>query len=123
VSPAELWLKVGKLLREARERRGWRYPFDVEKHGGPVGATVQNHEIGDIRTVDALNRHAEALGLALVDLLRAALSEAQKPISPEAERVLRTFERTTVQGRQALLTMAQALDVKEGVVPPEEPTP
>jgi hypothetical protein len=114
VTPAELWLRVGELLKEARDRKGWRYPYDVEKHGGPSGPTVQQHEQGDIKTLDALNRHAEILGLNVVDLLSSALEQSKKPLSPEAARVLRAFERTTSRGRRALFEMAEVLDPQPG---------
>lgn len=108
VTPEELWRAVGEMLLVQRNRRNWN-ASDVERHGGPTYKTVQAIEKGRVGRVDNLARHAEALGLSLVDLLRAALSKTNKALSPEAEQVVRKFERTTVEGRQALLALAQAL--------------
>lgn len=117
VTPEELWRAVGELLLVQRNRRGWN-ASDVERHGGPTYKTVQAIERGDVGRVDLLARHAEALDLSLVDLLRSALTRTSKPLSPEAEQVVRKFERTTVEGRQALLALAQALPDAPEEAPP-----
>lgn len=108
VTPDELWQGVGELLLKHRHRRHWNVT-DVEKHGGPNYKTVEAIEHGKVGRVGPLAQHCEALGLQLVDVLRAALNETSQPISPEALQVVRKFEQTTVEGRQALLLMARAL--------------
>ena len=59
--------------------------------------------------VDMLARHAEALGLSIVDVLRSALDQSKSKISPEAARIVRKFQATTVEGREALMALARAL--------------
>ena len=114
VTPEDLWRAVGESLLLHRNRRGWN-ASDVERHGGPSYKTVQKHERGDIANVEKLAMHTEALGLSLVDVLRAALDRTSVPLSPEAAQIVRKFESTTLQGRQALLTVAQLLpDVAPG---------
>jgi hypothetical protein len=108
VTPEQLWRAVGELLLIARTRREWN-ASDVEHHGGPTYKTVQKIERGEVGQVAMLAQHAEALGLSLVDVLRAALERTATPLSPEAALVLRKFERTTVEGRQALLALCQVL--------------
>jgi hypothetical protein len=122
VTPEELWRAVGEVLLLHRTRKKWK-PFDVERHGGPTYKTVQAIERGDIGRVDMLAQHAEALGLSIVDVLRSALDRSSAPLSPEAAQIVRKFERATVEGRQALLALAQALPDAplEGPVEPHPP--
>lgn len=118
VTPTELWRSVGEILAGHRIRREWNHS-DVERHGGPTYKTVQQIERGKIGTVTNLARHCEAMGLSVVDVLRAALDRTAQPLSPEAVQVVRKFERTTVEGRQALLFLARALPEAK----PEPSTP
>jgi hypothetical protein len=117
VTAEQLWQRVGDFLVLARNRRKWN-PSDVERHGGPNYKTVQAIEQGRIGNLRNLTRHAEALGLSIVDVLRTVLEQNSTPLSSEAVTVVRHFYRTTVKGRQALLTTAEALpDAAEGEQP------
>jgi hypothetical protein len=117
VDPAELWEAVGDILRKRRLRLGWHNPIDVQKHGGPTYHIVTEHEHGRIRTVAKLAQHADTLGLTLVDVLRTALEKASNRISPEAAAILRKFQQTSPEGRQALFLMAKALPPVVGEEP------
>lgn len=108
VTPEDLWRAVGEILLVHRTRKKWN-PIDVERHGGPTYKTVQAIELGDVGRVDMLARHAEALGLSIVDVLRSALDQSKSKISPEAARIVRKFQATTVEGREALMALARAL--------------
>jgi hypothetical protein len=112
VTAAELWQLVGQRLLHARVDRHWK-PIDVERNGGPSYKTVQAIEVGDVGTVDSLDKCARALGLSIVDVLDAVLTSQSTPLSPEAAHVVRKFAETTVAGRTALLSMANALPSAE----------
>jgi hypothetical protein len=112
VTPEELWRAVGELLLVQRTRLKLN-PIDVERNGGPTYKTVQTIELGEIGRVDILAKHAAALGLSIVDVLRSAL-DTTGALSPEKALIVRKFEQTTVAGRTALLALAHAL--------PDEPT-
>lgn len=111
VTPAELWQEVGKLLGRARHDRKWR-PMDVERAGGPSYKTVQAIEAGDVGTVDSLDKFASALDLSIVDVLHSVLASTVSPLSPEAAQLVRKFSQTTVEGRHALIAMANALPLE-----------
>lgn len=119
VTPDEFWEAVGELLAKARRKRNWK-PIDVERHGGPNYKAVQDIDRGVVKKVEMLARYADALGLSLLDILRSALDRSAKSITPEAAQILRKFEQTTVEGRQALLSLAQALP--DQVPEPERPS-
>lgn len=116
MTPEELWRAVGEILLLQRNRKDWN-ASDVERHGGPTYKTVEKIEKGLIGNVDKLAMHAEALGLALVDVLRTALAKTTMPLSPEALQVVRKFEMTTIDGRQAFLQLARALPDAASVPP------
>ena len=111
-TPGGFWQRVGEILERCRIAKGWMHPIDVEHHGGPTYSIVHNHEDGQIKTIGALERHAEALGLTIIDVLRAAVADVTKAPTPEASRVLRTFERTSIEGREALLAVVRALEAR-----------
>lgn len=116
VTFAELMKLVGELLQRARLARKWK-PIDVERAGGPSYKTVQAIEDGDVGTVDSLDKYATALNLSAVDIFSAALSSREVPLSPEAAHVVRKFEGTTIAGRTALLSVANALPAAETTTP------
>lgn len=116
VNPDDLWRAVGEILLVRRNRLKWN-TSDVMRHGGPNYKTVGAIERGKVGRVGELTRHAEALGLSIVDVLRSALDKSSTKLTPEAAAVVRHFERTTVAGRQALVTTAQALPDAEGEPP------
>jgi hypothetical protein len=103
-----MWQAVGKMLERARLDRKWR-PIDVERAGGPSYKTVQAIEAGDVGTVDSLDKCARALDLSIVDILHSILASTITPLTPEAAQVVRKFTQTTVAGRTALLSVANAL--------------
>lgn len=108
VTPDELWRAVGEILLVQRTRKQWNHS-DVERHGGPNYKTVGSIERGKIGNLQKLTRHAEALGLSVVDVLRTALRSTSKPLTPEADTLLRRFGQIGVKGRGVLLSMAQVL--------------
>lgn len=116
VTSDELWRRVGRLLRDARERERLK-PYDIQKRGGPDLKTIVKNEGGKISTVKSLDAHADVLGLTVVGLLRSVLAET--PISPEAAAVLEAFQETDVAGRQAFLHVAQAVYRPRQKTPPE----
>jgi hypothetical protein len=121
VTAEELWRRVGEILLLHRTRRGWDR-IDVQRAGGPNYATVEKIELGQIGQVEKLEQTIAALGLDLPGVLRAALDTGGVAMSPEAAQLVSVFTRTTVQGRQALLQVAQALPLVEPE-PPASPPP
>lgn len=117
VTPTELWRAVGEQLLLHRTRKGWK-PFDVQKNGGPTYKTVQAIDKGRIRRLDMLAEYAAALGLSIVDLLSTILLASAPSLSPESVQIVRKYERTTIEGRRALIALAQALPD----APAEEPS-
>jgi hypothetical protein len=115
VTEDEMWQMVGEHLQRARLARKWK-PMNVERAGGPSYKTVQAIEAGDVGAVESLHKCARALSLSLVDILTAVLASRETPLSPEAAHVVRKFSETTIAGRQALLSVANA-------VPPAVSTP
>lgn len=121
VTADQLWRAVGELLLLQRSKRKWN-PIDVERAGGPTYKTVQAIEQGEVGNVDKLALHAEALGLSLVDVLRAVLDRSGV-VNPEIEQLVRTYQQTTVDGRQAMLALARALPVSGPAVGEENASP
>jgi hypothetical protein len=112
----ELWDAVGQQLLLRRTRLG----LDPSKTGGPNYHTIAKIEAGEIGRVEKVEEYAAALGLSIVDVLRAVLY--QNNLTPETEQIVRKYRRTTVAGRQALLSMAQALPDDEAAPPmPHQP--
>jgi hypothetical protein len=70
---------------------------------------VQAIEQGQAGTLQTLEQHAEALGVSIVDIFQTVIRTTAQALSPEAHRVARKYETTTVEGRQAFLTLANAL--------------
>ncbi|HJS76757.1 MAG TPA: helix-turn-helix transcriptional regulator [Burkholderiales bacterium] len=108
VTTAEMWLAVGKKLQQARLEKNW-LPTEVERVGGPSYKTVQAIEKGKAGNVEKLDQCARALGLDIVDILYSVLESRVTPLSPEAAHLVRKFTETTVAGRHALISMADAL--------------
>jgi hypothetical protein len=108
VTAPELWRAVGEHLQRVRLARKWK-PIDVERMGGPSYKTVQAIEDGDVGHVDSLDKCARALGLSVVDIINAVLAARETPLSPEAAQIIRKFNETTIAGRTALLSVANAL--------------
>lgn len=104
----EFWQAVGEALLVQRTRRGWT-PTDVQYNNGPNYKTVQANEQGRIGTVEKLTQHAEALGVSIVDVFCSVLDRKRRPLNPEALYLLRKYETTTLEGRRALVVVAQAV--------------
>ena len=116
---------VGLELQRTRLSRKLK-PMDVQRLGGPTYKTVQAIEDGDAGRIESLDRYANALQLSIVAIFDSVLSSSKTPLSPEAAQLVRQFNETTVAGRQALLTMANALspvpgDAGRGAVKPKAP--
>lgn len=103
-----MWLGVGEVLQRARLARKWK-PIDVERRGGPSYKTVQAIENGEAGTTESLDKCARALELSIVDVLYSVLASRETPLSPEAAHIVRKFSETTIAGRTALLSVANAL--------------
>lgn len=116
VKSAELWRNVGTWLRDARLNKKWTWT-DVQTHEGPSYKTVQSIEDGDAGTVESLDKCAQALGVELVDVIYAVLEKRGTPLSPEAAKVVRVFIETTVEGRHALVALANALPLAAATTP------
>ena len=108
VTSDEMWRAVGRQLRDARLTRQWK-PIDVERAGGPSYKTVQAIEQGEAGAIESLDKCARALDLSIVDILYSVLESRVRPLSPEAAQVVRKFSETTIEGRTALLAVANAL--------------
>jgi len=109
VTPAELWKAVGRILERARLDRKW-LPIDIERAGGPSSKTVKAIEAGDAGTVDTLEKYAHILDLSIVDVLHSVLAATVAPLSPEAAHVVRNYDGATVEGRQAILFVSNAVE-------------
>jgi hypothetical protein len=119
VTSAEMWRAVGEHLQRVRLARKWN-PTDVERHGGPSYKTVQAIEDGEAGHTESFDKCARALGLSIVDILHAVVASRERPLSPEAALIVRKFNETTIAGRTALLSVANALPPAEstsGIVP------
>jgi hypothetical protein len=103
-----MWRAVGELLQRARLARKWK-PIDVERRGGPSYKTVQAIEDGAPGNTESLDKCARALELSIVDILHAVLASRETALSPEAAHIVRKFNETTIAGRTALLSVANAL--------------
>jgi hypothetical protein len=103
-----MWQGVGEHLQRARLALKWK-PIDVERAGGPSYKTVQAIENGEAGNTESLDKCARALGLSIVDVLHHVLSTRETPLSPEAAHIVRKFNETTIAGRTALLSVANAL--------------
>lgn len=112
VTPEELWRAVGRELRRLRDEQGWTWAR-VEQEKGPNWQTVRANEDGDIGTVDKLAKHADALGVTIVDVLRSVLASKDFAISPEAVKLVRQFEAMSRDGRDALLNVARVLSASQ----------
>jgi hypothetical protein len=108
VTSAEMWRDVGEHLQRVRLARKWK-PIDVERMGGPSYKTVQAIEDGEAGHTDSFDKCARALGLSLPDIINTVLSAREKPLSPEEALIVRKFNATTIAGRTALLSVANAL--------------
>ena len=106
VTSDELWRRVGRVLTEERERRGLNWT-QVGKLAGVDMKTIKAGERGKPKTVRALERHAEAFKMSLVDIVSAVIQETAAPLSPEAATLLRCFEALPVPDRQHVLTGVQ----------------
>lgn len=120
VTPDELWMEVGRQLLLARTAKGW-LPIHVDRAGGPSYKTVQAIEKGKAGTIDSLDKYATILGLSIVDILYAILEKRGMPLSPEAALIVRRFTETTVAGRQAMVSVANALPVEAESSPSPSP--
>ena len=108
VTSTEMWQAVGEQLQRARLARKWK-PIDVERRGGPSYKTVQAIENGQAGNTESLDKCARALELSIVDVLYAVLASRETPLTPEAAHIVRKFSETTIAGRTALLSVANAL--------------
>jgi transcriptional regulator with XRE-family HTH domain len=108
VSTTEFWRAVGEALLLHRVRLGLDR-HHVRLRGGPDGRTIEQIECGNPGHISKLDRLAKVYGLELTDLFRSVLAVEGEPTSPEAHRLLRKYETTTVEGRQALLAVVASL--------------
>lgn len=111
MEPAELWLKVGKILKQYRVDRNLK-PIEIQRKHGPSYKTVQAIEAGKAGTLESLDKYAKALDLSIVDILQSILDSSKGQLTPEAAHVVRKFYETTVAGRQAFLSLSNAVPVE-----------
>lgn len=122
MTPDELWRSVGEILAGYRLRRKWK-PFHVERNGGPTYKTVQEIDVGLIKTVDALAQYCRTLGLEVADVLRTALDKSGRAASPEIARLARVFENGSPTEQDALNTMARAIEEAQSIRASESSAP
>ena len=116
VTSAEMLLAVGEALQRERLKRKWTLT-DVEHHGGPSYKTVKTIEEGTPGAFESLDKCAHALGLEIVDVLDAVLTSRVKPLTPEAAMIVRIFNETTVEGRTAFVSLANAVKLRQAAEP------
>jgi hypothetical protein len=119
---------MGGYLKEERLRRHWNL-VDVQYHGGPNYATVEQHEKGQIRTFAKLQTHLRVFDAELLDVMCdivKALMTGVNQISADAvegRRLLQQYRHTTPDGREALRRVAAVLPyVQDETVSPAELT-
>lgn len=108
VTTADFWKAVGEYFLLHRVRLGWDR-HHVKKLGGPAGQTIEQIESGTPGNTTKLEQLAQVYGFQLTDIFATILSSRGERITPEAQRVLRKFQSTTVEGRAALMALATAL--------------
>lgn len=113
VTDDELWVAIGRALRDIREAKGWFNVIDVQNagHGHPNYATVQKHERGQLKTFAMLSDHTKALGMSVADLFAGVLAPIlNEPLTREAMTLVRLFEhQLSVKDRTLLLATADRL--------------
>jgi transcriptional regulator with XRE-family HTH domain len=106
VTPDELWSRVGRVLKEERERR--RQSLTQVGHAAGIDPnTVKSIERGEWGTKTTVTRHAAAFGMSIVDIIAGVLKATEQPPSREAITVLRLFEDLPVDDRQLVLQTIQ----------------
>jgi hypothetical protein len=110
----ELLVEIGKLLHHHRTNV-LKWPLTgPQERGGPNYQTIERHEAGDIRTIQALDRHARILDLWLPDLLWMVLARhTGAKFQTEHQILAGHYDRTTEAGRHALMTVAAALPFRQ----------
>lgn len=103
VTADELWRRVGRFLADKRGGDNWTH---VATRAGIDPKLVKATELGRPKTVRALQLHAEAFKMSIVDIISSVLKETEQPPSPEALTLLRCFEALPVPDRQLLLSSA-----------------
>jgi hypothetical protein len=124
----QFFFVMGSYLKEERLRRQWNL-VDVQYHGGPNYATVEQHEKGQIRTFAKLQTHLTVFNAELLEVMfhiLQALATGMNQISAdavEARRLLHQYRHTTPDGREALRRVAAILPyVEDEPVSPSELT-
>jgi hypothetical protein len=122
------WREVGRVLKEVRERRGFKFVQHMhdealERLGAthtPTHKILKQQEEGEIKTLIMLQQHAALLNVLVVDVFRTAMDAvAHLAISPEGARELRRFERLNAVARGAVSEYVSALVLSQ---PPPEAT-
>jgi hypothetical protein len=110
----ELLIELGKLLQQRRLELGMPLTGPQEC-GGPNYQTIERHEAGKIRTLQALDRHVRILEAWLPDLLWMVLAPVylDTTLRTEHEMLAGHYDRTTDAGRDALMRIAATLPFRQ----------
>lgn len=110
MTSGDLWLAVGRALRETRERQpGPTFMAHFADLAEIDVNTAKAIERGDPGTISKLEDYAFALGLTIVDVLSTVLKADERPPTPEAAALVRYFESLGVEDRRLLLASAERL--------------
>lgn len=102
-----VWATVGDLLQTERLRRGWGLRM-ITQLGGPQTSIVRAHERGEIRTTDALERHAQVFDWTAAIVLQAALRADKLLLSADELSLIAAYRKAGDQ-RPLVRAVAKAL--------------
>jgi hypothetical protein len=106
VTNEELAKKIGEQLLLHRNRLHWT-PREVRKHGGPVGATVDDIDHGALGNWDKIAAYSAAIGAPLDQLFWNALQPV--PHSADVLEHLHLIDGLPPAGRQAIFALARTM--------------
>lgn len=110
MTSGDLWLAVGRALRETRERQpGPTFMAHFAEIAEIDVNTIKAIERGEPGTLSKLEDYCFALGLTIVDVLSTVLKADERPPTPEGAALVRYFESLGVEDRRLLLASAERL--------------
>lgn len=108
VTEEQFWRAVGDRL--ATRRRKNITLAEMLEHGGPTNKTIQEIEAGNIKQLSTLRDYARVVGVDLIDLFRAVLTQDEEEHSEELQFVIRQFKTGGVDGRAAFVSTAKVVE-------------
>lgn len=83
MTDGEMWKRVGEILSEARQTRGFNSPWQLfDTLHRPAVDTIRKIEEGRPGTVASVSEYAEVLGLTLPGVLLGALANSESARLP-----------------------------------------